>query len=243
MVTDYYLQNRTFDKDRDIECGGSMVVGNNVVASLPPPAPARLHRVVESAEQQLKIYTLVSVSRNYKFHNPEGIYFVSFAVVEWIDVFTRVEYKNIVVDSLTYCQKKKGMEIFAWVIMTNHIHLVFRITNEGKPEQVLGDFKRFTSKKIVEAIQENSSESRREWMLEQFKNAAQNSSNVSQYQFWRHDNRPIELWSNHVIDEKIEYVHQNPVKAGMVDYTEDYLYSSAKDYAGEKGLLENVVVV
>ena len=80
-------------------------------------------------------------------------------------------------------------------------------------------------------------------MLEQFKNAAQNSSNVSQYQFWRHDNRPIELWSNHVIDEKIEYVHQNPVKAGMVDYTEDYLYSSAKDYAGEKGLLENVVVV
>ena len=66
------------------------------------------------------------MSRNYKFKNPEGVYFVSFAVVEWIDVFTRTEYKNIILDSLRYCQKYKGMEIFAWCIMTNHVHLVFR---------------------------------------------------------------------------------------------------------------------
>ncbi|MBD3639188.1 MAG: transposase, partial [Crocinitomicaceae bacterium] len=91
------------------------------------------------------------MSRNYKFHNPEGAYFVSFAVVDWLDVFTRNEYKNIVVDSLEYCQNNKGMEIYAWCIMTNHVHLVFRSIGDLKPEQILGDFKRYTSKAIVKA--------------------------------------------------------------------------------------------
>ena len=182
------------------------------------------------------------MSRNYKFHNPDGLYFVSFAVVYWLDVFTRNQYKDILLDSLSFCQKEKGMEIIAWCIMTNHVHLIFRITNEGKPELVLGDFKRFTSKAIVKAIKENNRESRKEFLLEQFKKAASNSSNVKNYQFWRHDNKPIELWSNKVIQEKINYIHNNPVVSGLVFKPEDYVYSSAIDYSGEKGLLENVVV-
>ena len=92
------------------------------------------------------------MSRNYKFHNPEGVYFVSFAVVEWLDVFTRNEYKDIIIDSLRFCQKKKGMEIFAWCIMTNHVHLIFRSIKGQKPELLLGDIKRFTSKAIIKAI-------------------------------------------------------------------------------------------
>ena len=95
------------------------------------------------------------MSRNYKFKNSEGVYFVSFAVVEWIDVFTRTEYKNIILDSLRYCQKYKGMEIFAWCIMTNHVHLVFRSVENQVPELLLGDFKRFTSKAVIKAISEN----------------------------------------------------------------------------------------
>ena len=141
------------------------------------------------------------MSRNYKFKEPKGIYFVSFAVVEWIDVFTRNEYKNIVIDSLCYYQREKGMEIFAWCIMTNHMHLIFRSVKGQKPELLLGDFKRFTSKAIVKAIQDNFRESRKEWLLEQFAKAASKSSNVKEYQFWRHDNKPVELWSNKVIDE------------------------------------------
>jgi len=70
------------------------------------------------------------MSRNYKFLNPEGVYFVSFAVVEWLDVFTRNEYKTILIDSLRFCQQNKGMEIFAWCIMTNHMHLIFRSADE-----------------------------------------------------------------------------------------------------------------
>ncbi|WP_321345710.1 transposase [uncultured Draconibacterium sp.] len=184
------------------------------------------------------------MSRNYKFHNPDGVYFVSFAVVEWIDVFTRNEYKNILLESLKYCQREKGMEIFAWCIMPNHVHLVFQSTKEGvKPEQILGDFKRFTSKAIIKAIKENPRESRKEILLEHFQKAGALASNVSKNQFWRHDNRPIELWSNKVIDEKINYIHQNPVEKGYVARAEDYLYSSAVNYAGEKGLLENIIVV
>ena len=136
------------------------------------------------------------MSRNYKFHNPEGLYFVSFAVVEWLDVFTRNEYKDILLDSLKFCQQNKGMEILSWCIMTNHIHLVFRSIAEEHPSKILGDFKRFTSKAIVKAIQENPRESRKTFLLNQFKRAAQKSSNVKNYQFWRHDNKPIELWSN-----------------------------------------------
>ncbi|MDP3463522.1 MAG: transposase [Bacteroidales bacterium] len=182
------------------------------------------------------------MSRNYKFRNPEGVYFVSFAVVEWIDVFTRNEYKNIVLDALRFCQQNKGMEVFAWCIMKSHVHLIFRSSEGQKPELLLGDFKRYTSKKIVQAIKDNQAESRREWLLEQFKKAADQSTNVTNFQFWRHDNMPIELWSNKVIQEKLNYIHYNPVEEGLVFKPEDYVYSSAIDYSGEKGILDGVIV-
>ena len=191
---------------------------------------------------QLSLLYFYIMSRNYKFHNPEGLYFVSFAVVDWLDVFTRNEYKDILLESLSFCQTNKGIEIIAWCIMTNHVHLVFRCIKSEKPEQVLGDFKRFTSNQIIKAIKENVKESRKEFMLQKFKEAAQKSSNVKHYQFWRHDNKPIELWSNAVIREKINYIHQNPVEAGLVYKAENYVYSSAIDYSGEKGLLDNILI-
>jgi len=183
------------------------------------------------------------MSRNYKFHNPEGAYFVSFAVVEWLDVFTRNQYKDIVLDSIRFSQQEKGMEVYAWCIMTNHVHLVFRSIDSYKPELLIGDLKRFTSNQIVKAIIDNPRESRKDWLLEQFQKAASKSSNVKKYQFWRHDNKPIELWSNKVIFEKINYINNNPVEGGLVYHPEDYVYSSARDYGGEKGLLDDVVVL
>ena|SRR5690606_35833997 len=182
------------------------------------------------------------MSRNYKFHNPEGLYFVSFAVVEWLDVFTRNSYKDILLESLSFCQKQKGMEIIAWCIMTNHVHLIFRSVRGEHPANLLGDFKRFTSKTLIKAIQENPQESRKEFLMERFKKAGERSANVKNHQFWRHDNKPIELWSNAVIQEKIDYIHKNPVEAGLVFKPEHYRYSSAMDYSGEEGLVEDVVV-
>lgn len=182
------------------------------------------------------------MSRNYKFYNPEGLYFISFAVVGWLDVFIRNEYKDLFIESLTYCQKEKGLEIHAWCIMSSHVHLVFRSIKGQKPELLIGDLKRFTSKSIVKAIQENPRESRKEFLLEYFKNEGEKSSNVTNYQFWRHDNKPIELWSNKVIKQKIDYVHNNPIEAGLVYKAEDYVYSSATDYTDLKGLVDNIVI-
>ena len=156
------------------------------------------------------------MSRNYKFHNPEGLYFISFAVVGWLDVFTRNTYKDLFIESLVFCQKNKGLEIHAWCIMSSHVHLVFRSIKGQKPELLLGDLKRFTSKIIVKSIQENPRESSKEFLLDFFKKEAEKSSNVKNYQFWRHDNKPIELWSNKVLQQKIEYIHNNPVAGGLV---------------------------
>ncbi|GAB5539821.1 MAG: transposase [Salibacteraceae bacterium] len=183
------------------------------------------------------------MSRNYKFHNPDGTYFVSFAVIDWMDVFTRPQYKNKFLETLEYSQQNKGLEVFAWCIMTNHVHLVFRTTGSNKPEQVLGDIKRFTSRSIIAAIKSNPQESRKEWLIAKFKEAGRKTSNTTSHQFWRHDNKPIELWSNKVLHQKISYVHNNPVAEGLVHKPEDYLYSSARDYAGEKGYLNDVILV
>jgi putative transposase len=183
------------------------------------------------------------MSRNYKFHNPEGLYFVTFTVVRWIDVFTRREYKDILVESLKFCIEKKGLELYAWVIMSNHVHLI--IGTKGKPMgRILGDIKTHTSKAITKAISQNMQESRREWMLWFFEREGKANPNNETYQFWQQDeSHPIELWSSEVMDQKLDYIHNNPVVAGWVDEPEHYLYSSARDYAGGKGLIDILLLV
>lgn len=108
------------------------------------------------------------MSSRYKFHNPEGIYFTTFAVKGWIDVFTRIEYKNILLENLKYCQQNKGLEIFAWCIMTNHIHLIIRAKKGFLLQDILRDYKKYTSKVLVKAIEENIKESRKDMLLKQF---------------------------------------------------------------------------
>jgi REP element-mobilizing transposase RayT len=169
--------------------------------------------------------------------NKDGLYFVSFAAVYWIDVFVRDGYCQTIVESLDYCRKNKGLEIYSWVLMSSHIHLIIR-AKEQNPDIVLGRFKEFTSKKIVNQIKENPQESRKEWLLWMFERAGAKSSNVSKYQFWQHHNKPIELWSPEIIDQKVEYIHNNPVIAGFVEEPWHWRYSSAVDYSGNKGLLE-----
>ncbi len=178
------------------------------------------------------------MSRAYKILNKDGIYFISFATVNWIDVFTKNEYRDIVIESLSYCQKEKGLVLHAWCIMTNHIHLIIS-TREGYDlADIIRDMKKYTSKQLIKAIRENPKESRKKWMLGIFHKAGESNSNNKYYQFWRQDNRPIEIYSNAAIDQKLNYLHNNPVKAGFVENPEDYVYSSAKDYAGEKSLLD-----
>jgi REP element-mobilizing transposase RayT len=177
------------------------------------------------------------MSRKYKFHNTEGLYFVSFAVVYWIDVFVRQEYQNIMVESLRFCQREKGMEIFCWCIMPSHVHFIFRAKNNN-PTDVIRDFKTYTSKTIQKAIIENPIESRKEWLLSMFEKAGSENSNIKNRQFWQQHNQPIELWSNEVIDQKVNYIHNNPVEAGFVTEPWHWNLSSAQSFADQKGLID-----
>jgi putative transposase len=176
------------------------------------------------------------MSTNYKFHNKEGLYFITFSTVRWIDVFTRRVYKDIIVDSLNYAIAHKGLELFAWVIMSNHVHLIAR-TNNKPLSNIIRDLKRHTSKQLLKAIEENIQESRKDWLLYLFNRAGEHNPNNEHYQLWQQDNHPIELWGNDVMNQKLDYLHNNPVTAGWVDLPKHYLYSSARSYAGEPGLV------
>ena len=178
------------------------------------------------------------MSSQYKFHNPNGIFFVTFATVDWIDVFTRRIYKDIVIESINYCIKQKGLVVYTWVIMSNHVHLL--LSSEKSPcEDILRDLKKFTSKSIIRAIEENQQESRKSWMLRMFERAGANNPKNKKYQFWQQGNHPQEISTNtDEIDKIISYIHDNPVKAGFVDNAEDYPYSSAVNFSGGKGMIE-----
>ncbi|MGV3504908.1 MAG: transposase [Adhaeribacter sp.] len=102
-------------------------------------------------------------------------------------------------------------------------------------EEIIRDLKRHTAKVILKAISENPQESRREWMLWHFSRAGKRNSNNENYQFWQQNNQPIELNTNFMIDQKLAYIHQNPVENGFSLEPETYPYSSAQDYAGRKG--------
>ncbi|MEJ1222923.1 REP-associated tyrosine transposase [Sediminicola sp. 1XM1-17] len=177
------------------------------------------------------------MSRKYKFHNPTAAYFVSFATVYWIDVFTRQPYFSILERAIAHCRNEKGMKVFAYCLMPSHVHLIFRSTN-GDPSGLLRDFKGFTAKKLIKAIEENPQESRKEWLLWMMERAGKMKSNVSKRQFWQHHNKPIELWSNQVIKQKIEYIHYNPVEQGFVTDPIAWKYSSARNYVDDDTILK-----
>jgi REP element-mobilizing transposase RayT len=124
--------------------------------------------------------------------------------------------------------------------MTNHIHLITR-SHINNLSGTIRDFKSFTSKELLKQI-ELESESRREWMLEVFSKAARKHERNSQYQFWTHENHAEQLWSDDFISSKIEYIHQNPVRAGIVFKPEDFVYSSARNYAGMETVFDVTVI-
>jgi putative transposase len=181
------------------------------------------------------------MSTKYKFNDQDQLYFVSFAIVNWIDLFIRNEYKDIVTDSWKYCQTNKGLEIYAWCIMTSHIHMIVG-THGEKLENIMRDMKKHTSAELKRAIKEHPGESRKEWMLWMMERAGKKNSQNSNFQLWQQDNHPIELFDNKILHQKLDYIHYNPVVARIVEKPEDYLYSSARNYCGLPGLIDIILV-
>ena len=179
------------------------------------------------------------MSRKYKFTDSEGVYFVSTAVVYWIDVFTRTEYKDTLLNSFKHCQEEKGLVIYAYVIMSNHFHLLIGKENtENTFSDIIRDLKKYTAMHLIKSIKENPQESRKEWMMEMFRRAGEENSQNTTYQFWQQNNQPIQLKTTEKINHAMDYIHNNPVVAGWVADPEEYLYSSARNYYSKESRLK-----
>jgi REP element-mobilizing transposase RayT len=174
-----------------------------------------------------------------KILDQKGINYLTLTVVDWTDVFTRKECKDIIIESLAHCIKEKGLVIYAYVIMSNHIHLVAQASKEGiSLSDILRDFKKFTSRKIVDWIENSGKESRKEWLLHRFAWNAKHSGGNRKYQLWKRNNYPTALWSAEVIWKKIRYIHRNPIRAAWVFEAPQYVYSSASNYIQKNSILD-----
>ncbi len=178
-------------------------------------------------------------SENYQIKDQQAIYSLTFTVHAWVDVFTRSIYRLDIIDSLNYCVKEKGLHVYAWCLKSNHLHLI--CCADESLSNVIRDFKKFTTKKIIKRIQ-TEPESRRDWMLYQFKYAANTDRRIRDYSLWQSTSHPIECGETSILEQRIDYIHQNPVWAMIVANAEDYLFSSSVDYARGKGLVEIEIV-
>ncbi|MEX8547505.1 MAG: transposase [Mucilaginibacter sp.] len=176
----------------------------------------------------------------YKVSN-DGIYFLTTTVVDWIDVFTRKELAEIIIESLKYCQKEKGLVLYAWCLMPSHLHLIASTAESKSLSDVMRYFKKFTSKSIVAAVKEIN-ESRREWLLDKFGFAGRTNFKNKEYKFWQDGFFPIELDTTSFMQQKLDYLHNNPVAAGIVYEPEHYVFSSAINYTGQMGLIDVLLI-
>jgi putative transposase len=184
------------------------------------------------------------MSRKYKIRDQSSLYFVTFTVIHWIDVFTRNEYRQIFMDSVKYCLENKGLQVYAYCIMPSHVHMIISSESNNPLEGIIRDLKSFTSRHIRKALEDTNQvyESRREWMLRMMYNEGKFNNNNKDFQFWQQHSHPIELTDNNMM-QTLEYIHNNPVAAGFVEGPEEWLYSSARDYYGTgKGLLDLVLI-
>jgi len=171
------------------------------------------------------------MASGYTIQDQFAQHFITFTVHQWVDVFTRRDYADIFLESIRYCQQHKGLRVSAWVIMSNHVHMIVS-SEQVSLSDIIRDLKKYTAKQIVRAIEENPRESRKKWMLWLFKTP-------DGIWFWEEGYHGEEILSERFFRTKLNYIHQNPVRAGWVESEAEYLYSSAGDYHGvRKGLLD-----
>lgn len=167
----------------------------------------------------------------FRIHDQYGIYFLTFTTVGWIDVFTRKQIREILLQSLKYCIENKGLVLYAYVVMSNHLHLIARSSEAGDGlSAIVRDFKKFTSISILDWMDDNRQESRRKWMQMIFKQYGRTNPNNTHFQFWQQSNMPKLIVFPKFGYQKLNYIHVNPVRAGYVDHPADYPWSSYRAY-------------
>ena len=171
-------------------------------------------------------------------------YFLTFTVVGWVDLFSRKACRDVLIDSMTHCQQHKGLIVQAYVIMSSHMHVIWRAREDsGGLSGIVRDYKRYSSNHLLKWIMKSPEESRKDWMKLVFRYHARYASSNNQYAIWTKDNHPKILLHPRFISQKIDYIHRNPVVNGLVLNPEDYLYSSAGNYVQKEGCLMHVEVI
>ena len=168
----------------------------------------------------------------YKIRKDHQPHFLSCTVVNWLPVFSRPEAAQVVLDSLSYLQSEEELVLYCFVIMENHLHMI--ASSENGLADVVGRFKSFTARKIIDLLVGRQEK----FMLRQFRHAKLAHKKDRMHQFWQEGNHPVLMQNDEIMRQKAEYVHYNPVRRGYVDDPVHWRYSSARNYSGMEGLLE-----
>lgn len=166
----------------------------------------------------------------YKIIYPKQPHFVTFTVLHWIPVFTRQETVKILLETFNFLAKD-DLKIYAWVVLENHCHFILQ---SGALDRDIARLKSYTAKKLIQYLAENNIRQ----ILDQLAFYKKAHKTDRAYQFWQEGVHPQWIQNEDIMRQKVEYIHQNPVKRGYVDHAEHWRYSSARDYLGQQGLLE-----
>ena len=157
----------------------------------------------------------------FRIITDEGTIFITSTIVEWLPVFTSKPYFDILIESLAFCRQHKALKLYAFVILDNHFHCILSSPNL---QACITDLKRYTARRILDQLRAD----RKEWLLNQFAFFKKRHKNRSTYQVWQEGYHPQWIISEEMLINKIEYIHNNPVKRGLVSLPEHWLYSSAR---------------
>ena len=173
----------------------------------------------------------------------DSSYFLTLNTVDKIDVFVRPAYKQVVVDALNYFIETQGLVVYSWCLMTSHLHLIVRTREATAPAYFERDFKKYTTPIILKTI-EMEMDFRREWMMQRFEDYGKPLRRIEKFHLWQNCSGPfrIDCQQPRMLLDRIAHIHENPVREKIVEQPEAYVFSSARDYAGMRGLV-NVRVV
>jgi len=167
----------------------------------------------------------------YVILEPDKPHFLTCTVVEWLPVFTRPNAVQILLDSWRHQRAHDGLRLYGYVILENHLHFV---AQAPRLDKCVSSFKSYTAARLIELLEANQAER----LLSRLRFAKRAHKTDREYQFWQEGSHAEMVFSEAVMREKLDYIHQNPVKRGYVDLPEHWRYSSARDYAGQQGLME-----
>lgn len=167
---------------------------------------------------------------SYKVFETEYPYLVTCSIVNWLPLFSIPATVQIILDSLEFHQQQRGLTLYAYVVMENHLHLVCQ---SDQLPQNMRTFKSYTARQIIDLLKKNGNS----FYLNKLKQQKLGHHRDSEFQLWQEGYHPKQIIGDDMLIQKIEYVHNNPIKRGYVDNPEDWRYSSAADYYGQKGVI------